>query len=323
MVFLSIVVPVYNVENYIRPCIESIFKQGLDDADFEVIVVNDGSTDDSIGMIDDVISNHKNVYIINQSNQGLSVARNNGLERATGKFVAFLDSDDLLVDNTLEKLMSIALDSSADMVVSSFVKMNDDEIEKVCFDSSIEKINENVLFGRDAFIKVFNPNECFVWRTIYRKDFLLENSIRFIPGICFEDIPFTTKCYLNANRVAQCDLPFYIYRQHSNSIVSTVNCRKLLDFNVVLKELCKMRINEKLSIVEDKKMSDVIFSTFSHQIWYITHVDSLYRYRKCIVDDFKKDVPVLLFDNGIKQLVVSFLYRLNPYMYLRIRHLLR
>lgn len=323
MKLLSIVVPVYNVEKYIHPCIESIFKQGLNDDDFEVIIVNDGSTDGSMSMIDDVISSHKNITIINQNNQGLSVARNNGIGNAAGNYVAFLDSDDLLVDNSLEKLMHIALDSSADMVVSHFVKMNDDEIEKVGVINSGEVIQKNVLIGRNALIKVFNPRECFVWRTIYRKEFLLQNSISFIPGICFEDIPFTTKCYLNARKVVHCNLPFYIYRQHSNSIVSTVNCRKLLDFNVVLKELCRMRLKENLSVDEDKKLSDVIFSTFSHQIWYITHVDSLYCYRKCIVEDFKKDAPTILFDNGIKQSVVSYIYRWSPYMYLRIRHMFR
>lgn len=323
MKLLSIVVPVYNVKKYIISCVESIFRQGLNDDDFEVIIVNDGSTDGSMSMIDDIVSSHKNVTIINQKNQGLSVARNNGIGNADGNYVAFLDSDDLLVENALKKLLHIALCTSADMVVSRFVKMNDDEIEKIGVVSSGESIKKNVLIGRNAFIKVFNPSECFVWRTIYRKEFLLQNSIRFIPGICFEDIPFTTKCYLNARTVVHCNLPFYIYRQHSNSIVSTVNRRKLLDFNVVLKELCKIRVSEKLSVDEDKKMSDVIFSTFSHQIWYITHIDSLYCYRKDVIEDLKKDIPALLFNNGIKQSFVSYLYRQNPYFYLRIRHLFR
>ena len=76
---LSIILPVYNVEKYIRPCIESIFKQGLDDMDFEVIIVNDGSTDRSMEMIEAIINQHNNITVINQENQGVSVARNNGI----------------------------------------------------------------------------------------------------------------------------------------------------------------------------------------------------------------------------------------------------
>ena len=84
---LSIVVPVYNVEKYVRTCIESIFKQGLDEKCFEVIIVNDGSTDRSLEVITDIISQHSNIVVINQENQGLSVARNNGIAAAKGEYI--------------------------------------------------------------------------------------------------------------------------------------------------------------------------------------------------------------------------------------------
>ena len=101
MLKLSIIVPVYNVEKYIRPCIESIFKQGLDDEDFEVIIVNDGSTDKSMDMIADIIPLHRNITVINQENKSLSVARNNGLAIAKGEYIIMPDSDDLLIENSL------------------------------------------------------------------------------------------------------------------------------------------------------------------------------------------------------------------------------
>lgn len=99
---LSIIVPVYNVEKYIRACIESIFKQGLDEDTFEVIIVNDGTKDRSMEVIQDIIDQHKNITVINQENQGLSMARNNGMAIARGEYLLMPDSDDLLVENSVK-----------------------------------------------------------------------------------------------------------------------------------------------------------------------------------------------------------------------------
>ena len=122
---LSIIVPVYNVEKYIRLCMESIFKQGLDENDYEVIIVNDGTPDKSMEMITDIIVAHQNIHVINQENQGLSVARNNGIAAAKGEYIQFLDSDDLLIDNSLPYLLDKATSLKADLVVADFISMDD------------------------------------------------------------------------------------------------------------------------------------------------------------------------------------------------------
>ena len=101
---LSIIIPVYNVEKYIRACFESVYRQNLKEDSFEVIVVDDGSEDDSIALIEDIIDQHSNITIVSQTNQGLSCARNIGLKNAIGRYVLFLDSDDLLVDGCLSEL---------------------------------------------------------------------------------------------------------------------------------------------------------------------------------------------------------------------------
>ena len=129
MTKLSIIVPVYNVEKYIRPCIESIFRQGLDDADFEVIIVNDGTKDRSMEIISSIISQHKNITVINQENQGLSVARNNGIKKAIGNYILFVDSDDLIVDHCLPFFLEKAIPSNADLIVADFKRMEDYEID--------------------------------------------------------------------------------------------------------------------------------------------------------------------------------------------------
>ena len=102
---LSIIVPIYNVEQYVRACIESIYQQGLDEDRFEVILVNDGTKDKSMEMIADIIQQHKNITVINQENQGLSMARNNGIAMAKGEYILMPDSDDLLIENSVEPLL--------------------------------------------------------------------------------------------------------------------------------------------------------------------------------------------------------------------------
>lgn len=120
MISLSIIVPVYNVENYIRSSIESIYRQGLDENSFEIIIVNDGTNDKSMEMIADIIKEHSNITVLEQDNQGLSVARNNGIATAKGEYIFMPDSDDLLIDNSLPTLLNKAIETKADLIVANF-----------------------------------------------------------------------------------------------------------------------------------------------------------------------------------------------------------
>lgn len=320
--WLSIIVPVYNVEQYIRPCLESILRQKLDAADYEIIIVNDGTRDGSMEMINDIIQQHGNIIVINQENQGLSMARNAGLKHAGGKYILFVDSDDLLLNDTLKPILDCTKDSSVDMVMGGFLKLTDQQINNDV--PVLGFVKEPVeMSGEEAFIRFFNPRECYVWRTLFRKDFLIANHIRFLPGIYFEDIPFTTECYLKANRCVSLSIPFYIYRQRPNSIVSSVNKNKIKDYNIVIEYLWNLK--NRLDLTDNKleKLSDTIFMTFSLEMWYLTTERGLYCYRNEIIKDLKNRVPNLSFQNGIKQIIVSCLFKYIPYSYLWLRSVFR
>ena len=317
---LSIIVPVYNVEQFIRPCVESIFMQGLDEAIFEVILVNDGTKDDSFGKIADIVAAHKNVKVVEQSNQGLSAARNTGLREASGQYVLFLDSDDLLLPVALGSLLQEAEGHKADLVIADFVKMTNEEIDHHTSIPSSE-VKTEVKSGSEVFLYALNPRHCYVWRTLYRKAFLDDNQLRFIPGIYFEDVPFTVECYLKAKVCVKISRTFYIYRQRENSIVSTVSMRKLKDLNEVIRRLWLMRSMMNLSASEDRKLMETLFVTFSITLWYLTHDQQLLAQRKEYVSDLRQRVPNLWFTNGLKQMVVSFCFRFFPCTYIKIRSL--
>lgn len=320
MLKLSIIVPVYNVEPYIRFCVESLFLQGLDEQEYEVILVNDGTKDGSFEKIKDLICEHRNVTRIDQENQGLSGARNTGMKYATGLYVLFVDSDDLIVEGSLSKLLPIAIETSADLVVADFLKLSDDEILTYHSDSSYA-CDYSEKTGSELFLEDLDPSQNYVWRTLYRRDFLEKNNLKFIHGICYEDMPFTPKCYLKAKKCvrAYCDL--YLYRMGHNSITSTMSTKKAFDLNKVVESLWHLKDMDGLSLAERQRLKDNLFSTFSFELWCISHNKDVLEHRREIVSDLQKRVPDLWFSNGMKQIVVSLLFRLIPNIYLKLRAL--
>ena len=315
---LSIIVPVFQVERYIRPCVESIFRQGMHEDEFEVILVNDGTRDRSFEVIADIVDNHRNITVVEQPNQGLSAARNTGLAKATGEYVLFLDSDDLLADNRLAAPLRDAAQTGVDLLIAGFVKMTDEEISQGM--PPLQTAYESVVKqGPTAFLQDLNPQQCYVWRTLYRRAFLRDNGISFIPGIYFEDVPFTTECYLKAKTCGVTDYTLYIYRQRPGSIVSAINKRKVMDFHHVLARLWDMRQAMPPGTAERRKLMEVIFTTFSIELWYITHNKELLADSREIIGDLRQRVPELRFTGGVKQRVVSLLYRHMPLWYIRLR----
>lgn len=317
---LSVIVPVYNVESYIRPCIESIFSQGLDEDDFEVILVNDGTQDNSFGVIDDIILQYGNILKVDQCNQGLSAARNTGMKYATGNYILFVDSDDLLVNGSVVPLLQLAFDYTADLVVADFIKLSDEEIFSYQPHNGLPTQYE-VKTGSQLFLEDLNPSESYVWRTLYRREFLETHQLSFIPGICYEDIPFTPECYLRAKNTIRVSLLLYIYRMGHSSITSAMTVKKALDLNKVIERIWHYRDMNGISAEERQRLTDNLFSTFSFLLWCVSHNKEVLDQRESIVNDLRARIPKLWFSNGMKQQLVSFLFRIMPNTYLKFRSL--
>ena len=315
---LSIIVPVYNVEKYVRPCIESIFKQGLDDVDFEVIIVNDGSTDRSMEMIADIIQQHNNINVINQENQGLSVARNNGIAAAKGEFILMPDSDDLLIKNSVPSLLNMALSQKADLIVADFMNMTDEEIEQF---KSLDQ--QTMIFkeksGEQLFLEDLNPYQCYVWRTLFRREFLLENHLTFVPGIYIQDVPFTHECYLKAKKCIRASWLLNIYRRGRNeSATFSFNKKKAKDFCIAIAKTWRLTHLNGLSPQVQDKLREDVYTSFSMVIWIIVHRIEKASDRTDVIDFLKQQAPDLWFRNGIKQKLESVLYRYLPHLFIHL-----
>lgn len=320
---LSIVLPVYNVEPYIRLCVESIFKQGLSDSEFEVILVNDGTPDNSFGVISDILSQHDNITVVNQNNQGVSVARNVGIMRATGKYVLYIDPDDLLVENALKRILNETFDSDVDMIVGDFTKMSDNEIERRGLTSDEgEQKDQGLVMRRMKALDYYHhdyDHHGYVWRIFYKRVFLEKNHLQFYPDIFFQDIPYIVQSLLAADSLIKVSFPFYIYRQHSDSAVYTLNKKKLIDINTVMLLLWKIRNITTLSVKEKNLVMDTMYHVFSNYKWRILLNDDVYRERREIIGDLMQKIPNLKFTHGVKQLTTTFFFRLMPCHYLAHR----
>lgn len=320
---LSIIIPVYNVERYIRSCIESIFKQGLNENRFEVIIVNDGTQDQSMDMISDIIKQHNNIFVINQENQGLSVARNNGISAAKGEYILMPDSDDLLIENSLHPLLEKALESQADLIVADFLSMTDEEIKNTNT-SLIQKKKCNYIekTGEELFLQDLNPYQCYVWRTLFRRVFLISNNLTFVPGIYIQDMPFTHECYLKANKCIRASWLLNIYRKGHESATYSFNKKKTKDFCIAIAKTWELTQKEGLSINIQNKLREDVYTSFSTVIWIIVHKIEKASDRIAIINFLKQQAPDLWFKNGTKQILKSFLYRYQPHLFIFLQYII-
>lgn len=312
---LSIIVPVYNVEKYIRACMESIFKQGLDEDTFEVIIVNDGTQDRSMEVIQDIIAQHKNITVINQENQGISMVRNNGMAIARGEYLLMPDSDDMLVENSVKPLLEKALETKADMVIADFLK-----VEDTLFDQRYKTIQQepslvfNEKKGKALFLDDLIDYECYVWRTLYRRDFLISNNISFYPGITFQDIPFTHKCYLKSIKSFKTHWLLYVYRIRQDSVSSsgTFCLEKAHDFCIAIAQTRDLKNGNNLDSSVIIKLNNDIYHSFQNLLSRTIFGIDAYKDKIQVIKLLRSTIPDLRFNNGIKQKIHSFLFRNSP-----------
>jgi glycosyltransferase involved in cell wall biosynthesis len=223
---LSIIIPVYNVEDYLAESLDSVFSQNLDNC--EVICVNDGSLDNSRKILADYQKKYPDMVIVDRENGGLSAARNSGLEVAQGEYIYFLDSDDYLLDGALPEALTFAAGQSLDIACFN-VKIDDN-----LFYFTETKRLQGILPGKAYYPDYYRVNGFFppsaVWMHIYRRNFLEKNQLRFKNGALHEDEEFSPKAFYLAERVAGLNIPVQFHRVlREGAITATLNDRNLLD----------------------------------------------------------------------------------------------
>ncbi|MFP2994583.1 glycosyltransferase [Spongiivirga sp. MCCC 1A20706] len=221
MKLISIIIPIYNVEKYISKCISSVYDQDLEYDQFEVIIVDDESPDNSLEIAKNIAIDHANINIISQKNKGLGGARNTGILNAEGKYLLFLDSDDYLLPNTLHNITKIAQNDELDILEfgAEGITSNGDVVYRA------EKTTEGKIYDGVAYyntLKYMN-SAC---NKLYKRELLVENKLLFLEQLYLEDFEFNTRVFLAAKRVMAINNIVAHYLQSPDSITRNTSLAK-------------------------------------------------------------------------------------------------
>ena len=227
---VSVIIPVYNIHDYIIDCLMSVVNQSL--TQIEILVVNDGSTDNSSEIVDKFIeeTGDKRIMLINQKNQGLSAARNTGASNANGEFLFFLDGDDWIDAKTLQIMYEEAERNHANVVICDYQKRYTSKTE-ILTGGDLPYIYKG---GVEEILRLFLIGKIVVaaWNKLYRREWYMENDFKFPVGYLFEDISLTN-LICNAETIVKLNEPFYNYRQREGSIMKTLTRSVLKKYDLV------------------------------------------------------------------------------------------
>lgn len=287
---VSVIVPVYNVEKYLEKGLESLARQTL--KDIEIIIVNDGSPDNSQKIIDKYVKKYPTMKGYIKENGGLSDARNYGIKKATGEYIAFMDSDDYVSEDTYEVMYNKAKEKDFDMVVCdlNYVYPNDELMEVT---SGIKDDTEDI---KGIYTHIYPA----AWNKLYKKE-LLEN-IEFKKGVWFEDVEFIHRLLPRVKSIGVVHRPFIQYVQREGSIINTVN-PKIYDYI--------SNMNGVVDYYKENKLYDEYKNELEYayvRYVYATFVKSVLRYE---YTEYMKAV-----DFAIKNVNEKFpKYKKNKYFY--------
>ena len=240
---ISVIVPVYNVENYLEKCLNSLVNQSLEE--IEILVINDGSTDDSQKIIDEFQKKFpQKIKAFSKENGGLSDARNFGIDRASGNFLAFVDSDDYVSEVMMEEMYHLAMKNKAELVICNLQKVdeNGNVTQKL---TQIPNLSEKIDLEKN--FSVFSDISYFACNKIFKRE-LFEGK-RFQKGMHFEDIELIPQILLQCKTLAKTDAYHYQYLERSNSI-SKSHTERGLD---ILKAVEHVEIAFENSVYSNKK----------------------------------------------------------------------
>lgn len=311
--FLSFVVPVYNIEQYLRECLNSLTNQDLPQEDYEILCVDDGSTDSCPTILAELASAHSNLRVLRQKNSGVSAARNRGIEEARGDYLWFVDSDDLIAGNVLGKLKQIADEKGCDRISFNYYSFHGS-----FRDDEAQAYRQGTLRGSHTY------QDANVWTSIMKRSVLTDNRLRFSKASHGEDSLFIFEFCLHAGKQYSLEETFYYYRIREMSAMTSntpeAHRKRYASYRnnaLVMKAYYEGKNGE----VPDRERCANLFTAFlNYTLWEVTllpfpqareklkglHADGLFPYKK--PRDCTLSSSYMSSGNGIKKKLFDYLY---------------
>lgn len=251
---VSIIVPVYNVEKYIEKCIVSLLEQTY--TNIEIIIVNDGSTDNSGNLCAQLKKRDDRIKVYHKKNGGLSSARNYGIKKSTGDYLAFIDSDDYVSHKMIENLLQLSCKTDSDIIICNYCQFFENSEANFSFDEKYE-----VLEQEEALKLLFlNKIDNYAWNKLYKKSVF--QNLEFPDGKNFEDIGTTYKAFLNANFICITEAKLYGYLQRSNSLTGNISKKSMNDYIDLTLSRYNYIIERKPNLTKEIRLN-YLFSVYS------------------------------------------------------------
>ena len=326
MTKLSIIVPIYGVEQYLRKCVDSLLAQDIED--YEIILIDDGSPDACPQICDEYAAAHANIRVVHRENGGLSAARNSGIEVAQGEYIMFVDSDDYIEPNVLKGLLEQVERDNLDVlryrlqyVNPQYELFNPYKIDPFKGNDYSEVATDGV-----SFLNSRMNTRCYAWQFVLRRD-LIFNSLThslinsFTPGIYFEDTDWTPRMLCKANSVASTNTIVYNYLMREGSITNAVNRskqKKVLDDKVRLVETMQKQSKELQEQGKDNRwfarmIADTVISiiTILGTQFYSEHNDYLAKLKALNIYPIQSKIAKAKLINLSPRLAVELLHIKN------------
>lgn len=254
----SVILPIYNVEKYLHECVDSILAQTF--RDYEIILVDDGSTDNSPAICDAYARKYDFISVIHKKNGGLSDARNYGTEAAKGEYIVYIDSDDFIVSETFFEDLNEKADNSPDLIFYKYVKFFDDTKEygkcNFTYENAIKEDSYakqiTALVKDDAFYGM-------AWIKAIKREIIKDHDIMFEAGLLGEDMEWNYHIVSNSHSIVFADKSYIAYRQRSGSITSTHRLKNLTDFIYVLEKWSEKIVSE----TEDEQLKTALLGSLA------------------------------------------------------------
>lgn len=266
---VSIIIPVYNVEEYLPKCLDSVINQTL--KDIEIICINDGSLDNSLDILQAYAKMDNRIIVLDKENEGQGVARNLGIQKATGEYIGFVDPDDWVDETMFEEMYTQAKTLSSEIVVCDFWKKQDwngkawknnywwfakgHEYKEMAVPTGVN-------LDKELVYKSLLVSPCYSINKIFNTNFLKTNQIEFSKDRCFEDCKFIIKSIILAKNISYLNEYFYVYRLRKSSTL-----HKLSDFNINIRVYSDIYETLKTYNLEEKLAANFNFFCVMNVIW--------------------------------------------------------